>query len=437
MAGGMTLRVAMFPRGGDGLYLPSVTGVEVLALVARGAPEEAWVRGFIAPERVLTYTFTGDRRDPYPATDSLLRDSDIHRCLERAGVRGLLMSASTSAATQAWSRRHRITLIASDYAQQRRLEDKIWLHRFLGRHGLPRPSGGVFTYGSRGPRLRGPQVLQVPDSMGGEGTYFIAGPAELARLGLQPGRRYLLRERIVGRPFGITVFVAPQAVALSAVRLQCYHPEPRGAARCFAGVQWFPSAWLSPRLRRRIDAVFAELGELLYRRRFLGFANFDFMVDEDDEIHVLECNPRMSAATPQLLARPELLGGVPAGALFLAGFTGPRRYARGVPRCSRVPDTGYRGATLDVVPAAAGAVTRGFQSGRYVRGAEGVRYHGADPRGGGGAGALTLLSFARPGQVCGLDSTLATVLADEQLYDRCGGLLARALQLLAHFGYTA
>ena len=76
MAGGMTLRVAMFPRGGDGLYLPSVTGVEVLALVARGAPEEAWVRGFIAPERVVGLTETalaawlGDpanRREESPA----------------------------------------------------------------------------------------------------------------------------------------------------------------------------------------------------------------------------------------------------------------------------------------------------------------------------------------------------------------------------------
>lgn len=431
----MTLRLAMFPRGGDGLYLPPIADVEVLALVARGTPEERWVRGFLAPERVLPYTFTGDRADPYPSTESLLRRSDIHVCLARAGVRALLMSATTSAGTHAWSRRHGISLIASDYAQQVQLEDKIWLHRFLGRHGLPRPAGGPITLGSRAPAVRGPSVLQVPDSMGGEGTYFVDGPEAVARLGLPRGR-YLLRERIVGRPFGISVFVAPEAVALSAVRLQCYHPQASGPSRCFAGIQWFRSDWLSARLRRRIDGVFARLGALLYRRRFVGFANFDFMVDDDDEVYVLECNPRMSAATPQLLARPELLGGVPAAALFLASFQAPRRFSRVAPRCSRVPDTAYHGATLDIVPGSARAVRRGFRSGRYVRDAEGIHYRDPDPRARVGQGALTLLSFARPGQVCDPDGTLATIYSDEQLHDRHGGLLTRARQMLAHFGYT-
>ena len=71
-----------------------------------------------------------------------------------------------------------------------------------------------------------------------------------------------------------------------ALRLQCYYPAADGSAqRGFAGIRWVASADLSDRLRRRVNRTFLGLGQALHRRRALGFANVDFMVDAGSNLH--------------------------------------------------------------------------------------------------------------------------------------------------------
>ncbi len=82
------------------------------------------------------------------------------------------------------------------------------------------------------------------------------------------------------------------------------------------------------------------------------------MVGKDERVFVIECNPRMSAATPQVLHVPELLPGVRAGAAFLEGFLGRRTFPREV-SCAPMPDTSYDGGTLDLVSLTGGIVQRG------------------------------------------------------------------------------
>lgn len=442
---GAALRVAMLPRGVDGLFLPPVEGVEVLALVPRDSPEETWARALYPPERVLAYAWRRADLGPYPATSDILEHSDVPALLQESGTEALFLSASCTPRTLAWAQHHGVRLLMTDYEHQRRFEDKIAFDAFLGRHGIPKPAGGPVTLGRGALPVRGPAVVQAPDSMGGEGTFFVRGAADvddLTRRGvLRAGERYLVRERIEGAPYGITIFVAPGLVALSALRLQCYYPDDGGVApRLFAGVQWIPSSALTPLLRRRIDATFLGLGELLYRRRFFGFANVDFMIDRRARLFVIECNPRMSAATPQLLRFPELLSGVPAGAVFLRGFLGGRAYPRA---CERrpLPSTSYRGATLDVVHAPedhghAGVVTREHWSGLYSLGAGDPAYAGPDVRQLVASGGLAALSFGRAGQTCRRGDTLATLVSSDALHDEHGALLASARQVLRHFRYT-
>ncbi|WP_437673612.1 hypothetical protein [Sorangium sp. So ce131] len=469
---GTPLRIAMFPRGIDGLFLPRVRSVELLALVARDTPEEAWARRVLGDERVLPYHLSRSDLGVYPATEDLLTHSDIHEVMASSGTTGLFLSSSCTRGTRAWATRHGVRLIATEYTHQRRFEDKLWFDRFLVRHGLPRPAGGPVTFGSaeRWP-VEGPAVVQEPSSLGGEGTYFVRGPEDLdalARRGaLTRGSRYLVRELVDGSPYGITVFVTPAVVALSTVRLQCYYPnESAGSAHdhhhVFAGVQWIPTPDLPEALRRQLDAIFLKLGDLLHARRFFGFANVDFMVDTRGRVLLLECNPRMSAATPQLLARPELLSGVPAGALFLEAFLGERTPAppRG-PARSPLPEASYRGATLDVVSAPAdggrtagdghtpaghghtpaddaraAVVRRGFETGLYALDDRGVRHLGPDVRRLSGDRELALFSYARPGQPCPPETTLASAVSNLPLYGPRGELLAPARKLLEYFDYT-
>lgn len=442
------LRVAMFPRGIDGLFLLPGGGVELLALVQRGSPEEDWAHRALGPGRLLPYTLHRSDLGPYPATEELLAHSDIPAVLAEGGAAALFLGASCTPTTFAWGRRHGVRLLMTDFRDQRRFEDKIWFDGFMRCHGIPRPAGGpvVLERASDFP-LEGPAVVQAPDSMGGEGTYFVRGRDDVGRLlgtgALASGQRYLVRERIEGRPYGITVFVAPGGVALSAVRLQCYHPTRADGrvVRDFAGVQWVPARELGEALRRRIDETFPRLGELLHGRGFFGFANIDFMVDGEDRIFVLECNPRMSAATPQLLRYPELVSGVPAGAVFLQGTLGRSR--RASPRALErawLPQTSYCGATLDVVHApeqidGPGLVRREFPNGLYRLGVDGLSFLGPDVRRLSGPDEVALFSFARAGQRCRRGDTLASIVSNLALYGQSGELLAPARQILDHLRY--
>ena len=48
-------RVAMLPRGVDGLFLPEDAAMEVAPLVLRGSPEEAWAETVWGAARLVRY----------------------------------------------------------------------------------------------------------------------------------------------------------------------------------------------------------------------------------------------------------------------------------------------------------------------------------------------------------------------------------------------
>jgi GNAT superfamily N-acetyltransferase len=424
------LRYAYFARGLDGLFLPPVAGCEAFALVRGDSPEESWIGSFVPPRAALVYQLRGHKDDPYPATGDVLPGSDIARLLQRRGIGALLLSSSFTPQVRDWAAKHGIRILAADYEQQRRLENKLWFDRFLARHGIPRPKAAVAVVGNSLARRASEGmervVVQRADSQGGEGTFYLDSVADWPQLceemQLPRGERCLVRAFIDGRPLGITVFVAPGVIALSAVRLQCYHGLQAGQSRrLFAGVQWLPSDELSLRLRARMDAVFRRLGKLLYRRRYFGFANFDFVADDNDRVWLIECNPRMSAATPQLLADAALSGGVPTGRLLLGGFLAMRKWPRR-PAFSGLPASTFAGATLDIISGSDQPclVRREYASGTFP-----------DRQGG-----FQLFSLAARGQLAEPETTLGTILADAWLYDARGELNAAGRRLIERFRYT-
>lgn len=425
-----SLRLAYFARGLDGLFLPPIAGCETFALLRAGSPEADWAGTIVPRAAALVYRLRGHEADPYPSTGDVLRDSDVARVLQRRGISALLLSSSFTLEVRDWAQRHGVRILAADYEDQERLENKLWFDRFLARHQIPRPESAVVVAGEHSALSvlsdAGPVVVQRADSMGGEGTYFLTSLSEWPKvagdLPLPRGERCLARRFVSGRPLGISVFVAPGLVALSAVRLQCYYPRHGGEdRRLFAGVQWLPAKSLAPHLCGRINAVFQRLGTLLYRRKYFGFANFDFLADSEDQVWVIECNPRMSAATPQLLAQPELSGGVSLGRKLLEGFARPRRWPRAF-ASSPLPMTDYAGATLDI--------TGQSSTSQPVRREFASRPHSDR------AGEVAVYSLASKGQVATSETTLATILADFPLYDARGNLNAAGRRLTAHFRYT-
>ena len=444
---------AFFARGIDGFYFPRDSGGR--ALVRAGTKEVAWARSFLPAEFVLPFAAPkAAERDSYPSTESLLLGGNIHEVLRSRGINRLLLSSACQTSMQAWADEHGIHLLAARLEHQRKLENKLWFDRFLRQAGFPCPPGEALTIGRPLPaELRGPMVLQLPDSLGGEGTYYLSRaeelPAIVAKARLASGAKCLVRQFQPGTPYGITIFVAPGLIALSAVRRQCYYPAAANSGRLrFAGVQWTAREELSVKARRAIDRVLLRLGAELYRLRYFGVANVDFLLDSRDRVWLIECNPRMSAATPQLFAHPELYGNLPLGEVFLQGFAARRRYPPkhqgfGLPRSH------FRGATLDVllpeperratgIRGCSTKVQRSRGSGRYRMVGRRVKFHGPDVR----AAATCysdenrLFTIAMRGQRADLHSMLATILADRPLYNADGKFNESAERLLDHFRYV-
>jgi hypothetical protein len=421
----------MFASGIDGVFLDGGPRAEAHALVRADTAEELWARAAFGAERVLAYRLRGSAE----TTQSRLEHSDVGEVLRSAGVDALLLSAPCAPGTRDWAAREGVRLLMSDYAHQRRLEHKGRFDRFLRAHGLPVPARARID--RRTLRVAPlPAVVQQVESLGGEGTFFIRHADDLAAL-VAAGRvardeALLARRLVAGEPFGITVFVAPGVVALSAIRRQCYLAESAQQSLAFAGIQWLPDDAVSAGLRVTLENVFHRVGALLHARRFFGFANLDFMVD-GDEIAILECNPRMSAATPQLLRHPELQGGVRMGRLFLDGFREPRRYPRAATH-EPLPRSAFDGATLDLVARDASAAVSASalpRNGAYRWTGESAPVWAEESVSStGSAHALVAFCQVQPGDAVSRGESLATLLSEAPLYDSRGRLLPSAARLL-------
>ncbi len=453
-----SIRYAYFARGIDGFYLNPGRWGRGVALVREGTPELTHAQAFLPSDQILTFRLRRFLDDPYPSTEQLLQASNISTRLKRAGINHVLLSSSCTAWMHDWSIRHGITFLATPYRQQVSYENKIWFDRFLARYQVQRPQSQFIRVKSTLPRsIQLPVVVQRADSLGGEGTFFVHRAEDWPTL-TEPGRipdgeRCLVRQWIRGESFGITLFISPERTAMSAIRLQCYHESECAEQKLFAGVQWIKSKQISESRQHQIKRVLGRLAQQLQAQRFSGFANVDFIIDRQDQVWIIECNPRMSAATPQLLAHPELSGGVDLGTEFLAGCLTDARSTRGAarplkPRLPSFPPSSFAGATLDILPRSIAPntprpIVRSFPSGRYSLHDDRIKFAGPDLRHQATDPQLKLRShefcvytFAQTGQLCHNETALATLLSPTPLYDRRGQLNTLGRQLLQYFNFV-
>jgi hypothetical protein len=320
-------------------------------LVARGSADERWAQNFIKGSPLLPYDLARGKLS-YSAfnTESSLRNSNIGDLLTKSGVDSLLITHRGSRFIDDWGKRHGIDIVATPFAMQKKFENKIWFDGFLKKNNLPHPEGVVLDEKQK-VTLKGKLVMQEASSFGSAGTYFLPSAAALPKLfeggKLKKGGSYLLRKFITGRTYGVTVFVHPTLIALSALRLQCFLEQGEVTSRTFVGIQWIESKRFSGRQTDAIEETFVELGKLLYKDKFFGFAHFDFILDSRDRINIIECNPRLSSATPQIFRFRELISNLNIGDLFLDGFFEKKKFG---PRFEIFgsPDSSFSGSLLDL-----------------------------------------------------------------------------------------
>ncbi len=289
--------------------------------------EEKWVKSFLPKDQIVCYKLKNQNLSMAKLDfEGVLKNTDIAKQIKNSGVNFFLLHHGANKFLDDWQKKAKVKIIGPDMKWQK-LEDKIFFDNFLTKYCLPKPKSEVYSYGRKIINIKGRLVLQDPCSSGGEGTYFLENTGQLKdffeKKILNKKKKYLLRHYIDGRPFGITIFISPNASAISALRVQCYGEKNRSGQYSFSGIQWVKGSMISKEIKSKVKFVFSLLTQFLENLGYFGYANIDFIIGSDKKIYIIECNPRFAASTFQLLQFPETIGGLNTSDSYLNYFFTP------------------------------------------------------------------------------------------------------------------
>lgn len=419
--------IGFTPSETDFLLLPSWPA-DSLCLTAAASVEDSWVSSFLPAGQILRYKVS-DKIGSLENVeyDELIANSDFTSVIKKSGINKmwLITNVDNMDYLARWSAKNRIKIITADFKLQPKIENKIWFDEFLKHNQLPSPASQIVDPINAKIKLGGQLVLQEALTAGGEGTFFLKKPEDMKTL-IRTGRilknkQYLLREFVSGRPLGITVFIAPHQLYLSQLRLQCFSAQKSGE-RHFSGIQWISDSKFSAATLKKINFVFQKAGQKLRKLGYLGFANFDFILTPDNQVLIIECNPRFSAATAQLLKFSDFGSKINFWSVFLGNKT---RYPEKNYLLGR---RGFRGATLELSwqPARSGSkkVISGLhKNGVYCYNKGSIKFLTSDPRKfGAQRREFLFMSLMEPGEKLTQECPLGQIITNFPLYTDQGKL---------------
>ncbi len=339
------IHIGVFARDIDCIFYSSDIYTYIY-IVENESVTHRWIRDFVASDQILTYDIS-DVHDPDSGIMTILTTSDLLQKLKTKQISYLHTTEIVTKEIEALSNTYGVTWIDTPSAQHEQFENKLWFDRFLTEHNISHPKSTVYHVGDTLPFKK--NVLQRSDSWGSEGTFFVNSHEELDALvskkTLSTGEEMLAREKREGITYGISLFICPGYVLVSPARTQVFQQSADGHD-LFLGVQWIPPETFSETARKNIHDVFRKLGACLYESHYLGYANIDFIMDDDDVPYIIECNARYSAATTHIAWKPELMHGVVIHELFAKAIIEPQNYGEYIYR--GMPDTKFDGTMLDL-----------------------------------------------------------------------------------------
>ncbi len=314
----------------------------LLIIALDHTPVAEYARKHYRSDELLLVSST--RPLPCPTFDELLTETDLADRLMERSVTQLAVPYRTKKEYRVWARAHHITLITPSAHIQNRLENKRAFQRLLEGHGVRTPA----VLRERAQVLPGKTyVIQKSVGSGMLGTEFLR--ADDVR-DIHFTRSTLVREYVEGIPIGVSIIIDRAGIAIfSATRRQCFEYE-NGFPKTFLGIQWLPADFLSKQTIESIRHELMRVCSLLHTASFAGMANIDLVIAHD-RAYVLECNPRLSASTPQLFSVPGLTAHAEPWPLYVRACLRKRFDLSNTLIC-HIPKSPYMGSTLDIdVPA--------------------------------------------------------------------------------------
>jgi len=310
-------------------------------LINQNSSDYYWLKSVLKPEQCILYR-TNNKIPFWLTLKKLLSDNKIDV---------LLSHNRKTPEIERVLRQIGIKIINSDYLQQAKYEDRASFDSFLEQNNLPHPRSTFTTLAHFKPYSY-PLVIQKNHSSAGEGTYFIQNAAQLKKLIttkiLNTQEKYLIRKFVKGRSLGITIYVDPKLIALSAVREQIFYDLSPWQQKHFQGLQWLSTKSFSTKLITIINKTFGQIAQTLYRDKYLGYANIDFIVTPEDKVAILECNSGPTEAMIHLAAFPELTGNHDLGPRFIQAAINRQSYSNNSQYIG-YPGSEFQGALLHLL----------------------------------------------------------------------------------------
>jgi hypothetical protein len=258
--------------------------------------------------------------------------------MKEHNVSHLLVPHRYSRTLYVWAKSEHITLIGPPPTQQKNLENKLYFDSLLKKYTLPSPP----TIQIDTLKQEKMYVVQSASSYGMFGTRFMKG-SEIDESVKNNSYNYLVREYIDGKSYGITTVISQDgSYILSAIRRQCFTYE-NNMPTTFVGVQWVATNEMKDKVRKSLEDIMRRLIQHLRELGFYGMANFDFLISEDN-VYILECNPRLSSATPQLFGPNGVISIENSWLFFLHAHENNDTVAS----FKQIPSSHYTGALMDI-----------------------------------------------------------------------------------------
>lgn len=429
------------PGGIDGLIVAKKyigTKFVFKYLVPRGKEEAAWSEKILAQRDLVYYDLVSDKLSMATLDfAALVKKSNVLKQIKATGITHILSGHAVTSSLENWARKNKLTLIAPDFKLVKNLENKLWFDNFLIKNNLPAPASQIWRAGQEKIVLKYPLVLQEPNSRGGEGTYFISQPAELKKLfqakKIKKTRRYLLRQFIQGTAYGITIFIGRDIIALSSLRVQCYGQQNKNNQKEFLGVQWVASQSLAKQLKKTANQVFYDLAEKLRQNGYIGYANIDFIV-KDSKIYILECNPRFSSSSVQLLLFPENIQRLNTAQLFLENLL--LKKANSKFKFFSLPPSNFSGANLYMATKDKQRIKNYYPAGIYHLVNNKIKFINPDISQLRVKGKnFIFYSDTQPGEILSKGVIMGWVISNFPLYNHSGEINSYGKIILEHFKY--
>ena len=305
----MPIRIAALFNAFEPVFLSATDRRELFVVVLANTPLMKYVKETYNSARIIVVEWVGRVRPPLDGISfyDAIKNTDLTEKLRAYKITHFVVPHESEAMMDRWSKNTGVKLILVDGKIQRSLENKINFDNLLKKNKIPSPPTFQLADLLKRNFRHIPMVVQEAVSHGMYGTKFYCSGAEAYQaIRFKKQNKLLIRAYEEGVPVGVSVFLDNDGnMFFSSLRRQCFVYQ-NGFPAQYLGIQWLPGDFFPSSQMTAVAVALVKLARTLKDLGFVGIANFDLLIKKTC-VSIIECNPRLSAATPQVFSVPGLV----------------------------------------------------------------------------------------------------------------------------------